>query len=413
MTELQENTTYAMGDLPAWQSQKRHSLFEFVLYAVMICFVVIPMPQTDFFYIIERGVQAIEVLFFVYLSITNLRQKQFFSNNRFHVVVHFYWISYVILAVLFSQTFSLRPFFNYLQICIFLLIAKLYWRKNFVVSMHLLAIILSFLVYLNTVFYILFPDGLWVDTSLDTNADLRRYLFGNYNATGGVVLLALLTQGIYTLTTSRGKLNMYMLFLVGIATILHMGSMTSTVGLSILAFYFIFRRIVKHPYLWVMLFFVVYIAFFILVIWRGNSIEQIPIATYFIEEILGKNTTFTTRTDIWYNCVRLIIDSPWIGYGPQDVEWMNQHIGEIAPHNLWLNILLQGGILLCIPFLCLVTFAFRTSLNQHTSASQFATVVLAVLMLLSLFEAQNSAKLILVFIFLLIVYSTRYIHSTC
>lgn len=408
MVELQENTTYAIGELPAWQPQKRHSLFEFVLYALMTSFLVIALPKTGASYLLARAVQGIEVLAFIYLFARKFVQPKTKADSL-HILTHLFWIAYVVLAFSLSVTKSLTPIFLYLQVFIFLLLLDNYWKQDLVGSMRMLAVILSLLVYLNTILYILYPDGLWIDTSMESLGDNRRYLFGNYNATGSITLLALLAQGIYTISTSRGKLNMYLLCAVGIWTCWDMGSMTSVVGLSILTLYFVFRKLIRHPFVWIIGFFVFYTAFFAFVVWGGNSIEQVPIATRFIEDVLQKNTTFSTRTELWYNSVQLILDRPWIGYGPQDTHWMVVHVGNSSSHNLWLHILVEGGLLLFIPFSGLFIGAFLTAYRAKNTAAQFAAVTLAVLILMSLFEAYNR---VIIFMLFISVYSTQHIEKT-
>ena len=111
--------------------------------------------------------------------------------------------------------------------------------------------------------------------------------------------------------------------------------------------------------------------------------------TEFVENILSKDTSFSNRTDLWFASIQQIIQSPWIGYGPQSIDWMVSHIGGSGPHNLLLMILLQGGLLLLSIFVGIVFSVFRVLYKQNSPVANFVAVAVCVLLLMSLFETYN------------------------
>ena len=63
------------------------------------------------------------------------------------------------------------------------------------------------------------------------------------------------------------------------------------------------------------------ILFQILVCFNGKGIENNKFMVWFIEDVLGKDITFTNRTQLWDAALRVIVDSPIWGYGFPDKIW--------------------------------------------------------------------------------------------
>lgn len=66
------------------------------------------------------------------------------------------------------------------------------------------------------------------------------------------------------------------------------------------------------------------------------------------------------RIEIYYRAFELLIDSEFLGIGP----WGHQQIYDLAPHNLWLEILCQYGLGVFIIFGCLLFLLFRRILRD-------------------------------------------------
>lgn len=78
---------------------------------------------------------------------------------------------------------------------------------------------------------------------------------------------------------------------------------------------------------------------------------------YFIENILHKNLNFSTRTTIWESAIKNILKKPFIGYGFGDKGRLainlNIHGGYSFSHNIFLEILIEGGCLAFLLYICI------------------------------------------------------------
>ena len=370
----------------------------FGLYALLVCPFIIAYPKTDIAYYITRCLQMVCVLVWVALQVKNgLRVS--LENKFFIYSIHAWWIFLIVNTFLQVPIRQFTQIYYWITIWNIILIAKLYWKEDFTRHLYHIGVLFSFLVYLNTILFILFPHGLWIDTEWIGTGDKTRYLFGNYNQTGIVGLISLLVWGIYTLKTGLGKRNMHWLMLCTIGVVTAMGSMTSTVGILIICAYLLFYRRIKKPFRWLGIFFVLYILFFVVIVWQGQTIANWPILADFIVNVLHKNITFSSRIFLWRNAVKIILDSPIIGYGARDVAWMVHEIGGSGPHNIWLMVLLEGGLVSLTILIGLFVKLFKTTKQCNNFIGALTAVCLAVLLLMSLFETYN----IICFFFITII----------
>ena len=175
--------------LPIWQ---------LALYFLMIGFTFISVPKSSSIYVLyARAVQTFELMFFILLLFENF--KRGLRLNKFNILTNSWWFCYTTITYLFTLTMvGLTPMFKWMNVMIFLLLGTCYWRENLQGSMKYLAIVFSFLIYLNAILLIIFPDGLWIDEEWVGRGDPTRYLFGNYNQIGFVCLLGIIIQSIYT-----------------------------------------------------------------------------------------------------------------------------------------------------------------------------------------------------------------------
>ncbi len=386
----------------AFQKKSFFSPVLFLAYALLICPFIIAYPKTELAYLIIRLLQLPCVVMWFILQIFN-RFQITQENKPFVFSIHLWWI--VLIANTFYQVpiFQLTQVYYWLTIWNFILMAKIYWAEDFKQHLYQIGILLSFLIYLNTILYICFPDGLWEDTEWIGLGDKTRYLFGNYNQTGIVSLMAIMVWGVYTLISGRGYMNMIGLMACSLGTVIGMGSMTSTIGILLICTYFILHKRIKHPFFWISIFIAIYIAFFILIVWLGKDLEESPALADFVVNVLQKNTTFSERSILWLNSVLVIQESPIIGFGVQNTEWMMQHIDGSGPHNIWLMLLLQGGVVSLTIVIGIIVILFHKLRKQNHTICSFAAICIAALLLMSLFETYY---IICVFQILILAYQT-------
>lgn len=119
------------------------------------------------------------------------------------------------------------------------------------------------------------------------------------------------------------------------------GAKLAAFMLMILYLYMILGKEIKlRKFNHKLFFYISIIMFFVIIIFRMQEYFS-----FLIEDILDRNLTFSGRTYIWDRCLEYISNSPFIGYGVEDpsVRAITKLI--FHAHNIYLNILLEGGLL--------------------------------------------------------------------
>lgn len=372
---------------------------QFAIYLMIIGVTLIAFPSNGMTVMLVRAVQALELLVLIVLVLPKIQQVIKF--DKFNLLVIGWWIFYVVNTFLHPSDVGITPVFTLMNVMIFLLLGTKYWTQDMRTSLKGLIIIFSALVYINGVLLILYPDGLWVDPEWVGRGNPTRYLFGNQNQTGFVCFLAIATQCIYSFAYRKGYFNLILLIGVSLASVLFLGSMTSSIGIFLITGYIIFNRLFQKPTGWLIAFAIIYTLTFLLIVWYGNDIEQVKWATSFVENTLSKDTTFSKRTVIWANAVDLIEKSPLLGYGIQSADWNDNYLEGSGAHNLLVMLLMNGGLVICLSFVGLVVYAVREALIEKSKATSTAVMALCVLFVMAFFEAYN---IIYIFLYLQIVY---------
>lgn len=372
---------------------------QFTIYLLIIGVTLIAFPTNGLTVMLVRCVQVLELLVLGILVLPKIQQVIKF--DKFNLLVIGWWIFYVVNTFLHPSDVGITPVFTLMNVMIFLLLGTKYWAQDMRSSLKGLIYIFSALVYINAVLLILYPEGLWEDPNWVDRGNPTRYLFGNQNQTGFVCFLAIATQCIYTFAYNKGRTNLILLIIVSLASVLFLGSMTSAIGIFLMTVYIVCHRFFKNTQTWLLAFAVIYTIVFIFIIWYGNDIEHVKWATAFIEETLSKDTTFSKRTLIWANAVDWIKESPLIGYGIQNAEWNDDHLGGSGAHNLLVMLLLNGGFVFCLSFIYIVVYAVREALTVHSKITTTAVMSLCVLFVMAFFEAYS---IIYFFLYLQIIY---------
>ena len=106
---------------------------------------------------------------------------------------------------------------------------------------------------------------------------------------------------------------------------------------------------------------ILFLNFFLIVIY-SYSLDKFPTFGSLVITLFKKQPTFTGRTEIWKECISIIRQSPWIGYG-DDVEIYA--LGEIFPHphNALLRLLIEFGFIGLFLFSCF-SFAYIREIDK-------------------------------------------------
>ena len=150
---------------------------QFLICFIIIGVTIISFPTGGVTYAIVRCIQAIEVLVLAALFIPNIKHVMKF--DKFNLLVNAWWIIYLIITFTHPTDVGITPVFTWLNVAIFLLLGKVYWKENMRGSLKCLVVIFSILIYMNAILLVLFPEGLWIESTLVGRGDPTRYLFGN------------------------------------------------------------------------------------------------------------------------------------------------------------------------------------------------------------------------------------------
>ena len=116
--------------------------------------------------------------------------------------------------------------------------------------------------------------------------------------------------------------------------------------------------------------------------------STIPILRTLIIEVLHKDFTFSGRKFIWASCYSLVYYHPLIGYGNFDSGWIIKWNGIMRnAHNLFYDVLIQGGLILLIGYLLFLATVFKTACDKNNKKSQLILVLLFSLFVVMLCES--------------------------
>ena len=185
-------------------------------------------------------------------------------------------------------------------------------------------------------------------------------LGGNYNQIGGRLIFALVLSLLCTKFHKLWMVNFVIMAIVSVVTLAMVGSMTS---LSCILLFLVFCMIPseKLQKACCIGFFLFYLVFQTVVVFSGEGLHNNEMAVYIIEDVLGKDVTFTHRTQLWDAAGRKFAESPFIGYGFVDSEWFLSEMDSFAigPHNFIYNVLLNGGLTLISLYLLMLVIIIR------------------------------------------------------
>lgn len=228
------------------------------------------------------------------------------------------------------------------------------------------------------------PD-LWM---IPEQKETSSYILGlNYNQMGVRLFIMLL---INILCLKIHKAFAFLLapcIVITLAILLMVGSMTALTSIIL----FLLLCLVPSTQLrriGIVALLVTVALFQLLVCFNGKGIENSEVAVWFIEDVLGKDITFTYRTYMWDSALRIIVESPFWGYGFPDKDWYLTHMSSFAigPHNILLATLIYGGVIAFFLYLYLLGYSLITVSRVRDYWADIIMGGIAILCLMQLME---------------------------
>lgn len=289
----------------------------------------------------------------------------------------------------------------YLFLTVFAYITFFYYYQNqYKLLVVTVLAVLSLGVYVQLFQCIMHPE-MWMIEDIKND---EGYILGggNYNTIGPRILLALSLAVISRKYNKCLGVNTVLLFIASIAILFMVKSMTSLTCIVLFTLICLIptTRLKKQA---VILILIGVILFQFLVCFSGKDFENNHLANWFIVDILGKDMTFTGRTELWDASLNKIVESPLFGYGFVDRNWYYSNISHrtIGSHNFILNLMIYGGITSLIIYLFCAVKGILRIFRLNNSNAIYLLVAFSILNIMMLFESYEIAVVLLFLTFMI------------
>lgn len=281
-------------------------------------------------------------------------------------------------------------------------------KRNFNLTLKIFRNVFSIYVLLNFIFIILYPDGVWMDTiGTTTLEEVGRYIIGgNYNQMGASMLCASVVNSVYYFQTGKGKALLILIIVISVTSLFIVGSKTSLVGILLFSIFLMLKNS-KVKVLSLNAFIVFYFVFQILAVFMLSDLSNNSIARYIVEDVLQKDMSFSSRTNIWFRTAIAVAESPLLGYGLQEPEWNQLYINGVSTHNYIYSVLMKGGFVLLACLVFIIISVMRRERKYRSLASITALFGLWILLFMMIMEVYNIIYIVFLLGLLTCLYTSQ------
>lgn len=294
-------------------------------------------------------------------------------------------------------------FISHMIIVFSTILAPIMWisinYRNIPYIIKVLRIYLYILVFINLIFMIFVPNGLY-NVSTTWGHIEPYWILGSGNNMATFILLTS-TLSAYYISYEKHPIDVISQ-IVCMITVLIAGSATLIVGyflfmILLLAYMLLIKKNKqKKSYINVLLSIVVSVFIIIVIVGKTSYFS------YIIIDILHKDLTLTTRTKIWDLTMEALKGSPLFGYGLMTMEDVRQMIRASHQHNYYLHILFQGGLISFVPFVVFINLC-RKKINAIADA-RMAILSFSLFSYLIIFITEVYSDELLIFPFFLLAF---------
>ena len=286
------------------------------------------------------------------------------------------YLGFIALATLLRED-NLWSLINYVMtIVTFCMLVELSVREDPRMTLDMLVMPLTVLVLANFVLLCIFPGGLCSGGTYN-----YKYNFLGIDNFLAPILVPYMFLTVLRSSMIHGKINWFASGMVAVASLsrLRVWSATGLMGLAVALIFllFFYERRFQTIFNFTASFGVGAAMFFSIVLFRLQNFFA-----FFIEGVLHKGLSFTGRTDIWDKAIQLFLESPFLGYGIAQsgkVYRLSKNKYYHA-HNVFLEILVEGGVFSLIAFLLMLAQAGKQLLiyRKHPYACLISAALLSV-----------------------------------
>lgn len=215
---------------------------------------------------------------------------------------------------------------------------------NVKVLIRAIFFLLGFLIFINFITIILYPNGMYQTLYKD------NYFLG-YDNIHITIILPAISIGLLKIKMEQKQFIMTTLILVtSFISIYLRWSATSVFGVTLFLLFIIFYKLKITKKFGITSYIVINIAIFLLVVIL--SVQNI--FTYLIVDLLHKDLTFTGRTFIWDKALMYIKDSMIWGNGVENPALTFDRLGVFHAHNFYLDLMYRGGVIALTIFIIIL-----------------------------------------------------------
>lgn len=312
-------------------------LFLIIWFMDLTCFSVIPSISTIFN--VGKIISSISILVICF------RKKKMRISKMFHFIL-LYSIVLVLSSIINGAAVMTAIISVATIICFYLILSEM-MRSHPIVCVDVLQLLFEIMIYVNLLLMLLFPRGIYNIS----NSTRHYWLFGHQNANsffcyGGIIVGVL----YYEIKKKKGIINRaFFLILASLVSIVITHSANGYMGLAAVCLIIVLNRYNIKPTIFHG--FVISCTIFILIV----LLRKQELFSYIITVVLHRDLTFSSRLSIWDQALYYFSQKPLLGYGLESVASSRAKFGGVAtPHNTFLNLLYQGGIVLFLTWIGMI-----------------------------------------------------------
>ena len=388
------------------QRQDKEELF---CYLALLCFVT---PEglrfNNILNVLWDGITILKVIVFSYLFITVLRRNIRNASKEILIII---FLEGVILISTYINSNALNEYLTWINTAINIwgIVFLFNWseKKHSIFLVEKIYKYVELMVCFNLILAIMIPEGLG-KSSLSNNwgtytvHTIHLLGFKNNWLIWILVYIFLSEINVLLLKKKRGIAP-----LIGIFSAFYCKSSTAILVISIYIVIILLSKVKEIKRVLYKISPVIVISLslgmnVLIVFFRIQYIFSV-----LIEKILHKTLTFTSRTYIWEQAISMVLKSPIWGYGNgTNGKFLNIAGYNVPAHNLYLDIILQGGIICGGMFLLFFIFSCRQTRELKIEIRFSILIAILLMMVAGLMESYFSKALFFI-PFLISIYLKR------
>jgi exopolysaccharide production protein ExoQ len=351
-------------------------------------FILLLPYMSSYLSIINENVYRITVICRVISFIIVCGLYIFRKNRKLPSISKFTILPFLYMGILLLSTVinngDIAKYLGYFITCIgLLLLIELYSKVGPDSLMAALVYIFRFMVYINFILLILYPNGVYTVSDIYSSAVTRYNFLGLDNQTGPYFIL-LMSLSLCRQFSKGNRIDLLCKMDILVCTIstIYLWSATAIVGFFV--FYLFYLLALKYNIVNLRASYkVIGVIFVIVVLFQGTTLLK-PI----FEGLLNKDVTLTGRTYIWKEAISMIFKNPLLGYGIQEspnLVYFFVYQDYRTAHNEYLQILINGGIgciVLLLAQLSKVKQVINKPKNRNRSSMILSAGIVALLVMM-------------------------------